>query len=140
MSEETGMAIEAQRQRVNDLYLRRGEEVRLAREIRESGGPTTEYNRVWQRAESMTREIAQAEAELKALKRENPIGQLLEALDMIAECPFFDAEAGVTTKQLVAQYDFARETARRAVACYERINKETSMKQTVDASREVRNG
>ena len=118
MSEETGRAIEAQRKRVNDLHLQRQRQVRLAREIRESVGLTTEYNRVWQRAESLSQEIEQAE---KALERENPVGQLLEALDMIAECPFFDAEAGVTTEQLVTQYDFARETARRAVACYERM-------------------
>ena len=58
---------EAQRKRINDLYLRRGEVVRLARAIRESGGPTTEYNRVWQHAEVMTREIEQAESELNAL-------------------------------------------------------------------------
>ena len=64
MSEET----EAQRKRINDLYLRRGEVVRLAREIRESVGLASgAYNRVWKHAELMTREIEQAESELNAL-------------------------------------------------------------------------
>jgi hypothetical protein len=127
MSEETGKAIEAMRGRVNDLYLRRGEEVRLAREIRESvGRQTGAYDLVWHRAEALTREIAAAEEELKALERDNPVGQLLEALDMIAEMPFYDPEAGITTEQLVTQYDFARETARLAVACYERVSGEVA--------------
>lgn len=54
------------------------------------------------------------------------INRMIEALDMIAELPFFDAEAGVTTEQLVTQYDFARETARLAVACYERVTGEVA--------------
>lgn len=137
MSEQTGKAIEVQRQRVNDLHLRRGEEVRLAREIREQGraGETDpdlnaawreDYDAQWEKVEELTEQITLAELELKALERDNPVGQLLEALDMIAELPFFDAEAGVTTEQLVTQYDFARETARLAVACYERVTGEVA--------------
>ncbi len=127
MSEETGKAIEVQRQRVNDLHLRRGEEVRLAREIRESvGRQTGQYDEQWEKVEDLTAQIELAELELKALERDNPVGQLLEALDMIAEMPYFDPEAGVTTEQLVTQYDFARETARLAVACYERVSGEVA--------------
>lgn len=55
MSEETGKAIEVQRQRVNDLHLRRGEEVRLAREIRESvGRQTGQYDDQWEKVEVLT--------------------------------------------------------------------------------------
>jgi hypothetical protein len=54
------------RGRINGLYARRGEEVRLAREIRESVGRATgAYDLVWHRAEALTREIAAAEAELE---------------------------------------------------------------------------
>lgn len=54
------------RERINGLYARRGEEVRLAREIRESVGRATgAYDLVWHRAEALTREIAEAEAELE---------------------------------------------------------------------------
>lgn len=137
MSEETGKAIEVQRLRVNVLYMRRGAEVQLAREIREQGraGETEpdlnaawreDYDAQWEKVEALTEQIELAELELKALERDNPVGQLLEALDMIAEMPFFDPEAGVTTEQLVTQYDFARETARLAVKCYERVSGEVA--------------
>jgi hypothetical protein len=81
MSEETGKAITVhQRQRVNDLHLRRGEEVRMAREIRESvGRGTGAYDEAWGKVDELTGQIEIAEAELKALERDNPVRKLLEA-------------------------------------------------------------
>lgn len=127
MSEETGKAIEVQRQRVNSLHLIRGEEVQLARAMREEGiVPADVRAQQWEKVEVLTGQIELAELELKALERDNPVGQLLDALDMIAEMPAFDAEAGVTLEQLVRQYDEAREMARLAVACYERVSGEVA--------------
>lgn len=127
MREETGKAIEVQRRLVNSLHLIRGEEVQLTRAMREEGiVPANVRAQQWEKIEVLTGQIELAELELKALERDRPVGQLLEALDMIADMPAFDAEVGVTLEQLVRQYDEARETARLAVAWYERVSGEVA--------------
>lgn len=64
-------------QRINDLHLQRGGEVRMAREIRESVGRATgAYDRCWHRVEELTGRILAAEAELEREQGSEVKGQM----------------------------------------------------------------
>lgn len=119
-------AVEVQRQRVNELHLRRGEEVQLAREIREQGraGETEpdlnaawreDYDAQWEKVEELSEQIGLEELALATLERNaRPFMGLLDALTQIADMPDYDPEAGVTVEQLARQYDEARDLANAA--------------------------
>lgn len=128
MSEEQGIgkAIEVQRKRVKDLHARRGEEVQLAREIREHGRSSEtepdlnaawreDYDAQWEKVEELTERINLEELALETLERNSSAFMgLLDALTQIADMPEYDSEAGVTVEQLARQYDEARDLANDA--------------------------
>ncbi len=116
MNEQTGKAIERQRQIVNDLHARRGEEVQLARAMREEGIMPAEVRaQQWELINELTERIQIEELALETLERDTRAFMgLLDALTQIADMPDYDPEAGVTVEQLASQYDEARELANAA--------------------------